>query len=100
MREDQTTIVITVTGRRREPEESSARRMTSDPEADALYIELRPAMPTESRDIEAGVTADLDPDGHVIGLEVLHVRERLGHDALTRVVLEQLPLTVTHEGEA
>jgi uncharacterized protein YuzE len=75
-------------------------RITYDPEADALYIELRQAMPTDSRDIEEGVTADLDTDGHVIGIEVLHVRERLGHNALTSVVLEQLPLTVTHEGEA
>jgi uncharacterized protein YuzE len=75
-------------------------RITYDPEADALYIELRQAMPTDSRDIEEGVTADLDPDGHVIGIEVLHVRERLGHNALTSIVLEQLPLTVTHEGEA
>ena len=75
-------------------------RITYDPEADALYIELRQAMPADSRDIEEGVTANLDPDGHVIGIEVLHVRERLGHNALTRVVLEQLPLTVTHESEA
>jgi uncharacterized protein YuzE len=75
-------------------------RITYDPEADALYIELRQAMPTDSRDIEEGVTADFDTDGHVIGIEVLHVRERLGHNALTSVVLEQLPLTVTHEGEA
>jgi uncharacterized protein YuzE len=75
-------------------------RMTYDPEADALYIELRQAMPTDSRDIEEGVTADLDPDGHVIGIEILHVRERLGPNALTNVVLEQLQLTVSHVGEA
>ena len=75
-------------------------RMTYGPEADALYIELRQAMPTDSRDIDEGVTADLDTDGHVIGIEVLHARERLGQDALTSVVLYQLPLTVTHEGEA
>jgi uncharacterized protein YuzE len=75
-------------------------RITYDPEADALYIELRQAMPTDSKDIEEGVTADLDTDGHVIGIEILHVRERLGHNALTSVVLEQLPLTVIHEGEA
>jgi uncharacterized protein YuzE len=75
-------------------------RMTYDPEADALYIELRPAMPTDSRDIDEGVTADIDPDSHVIGIEVLHVRERLGQDALTSVVLKQLPLTVTHGGKA
>jgi uncharacterized protein YuzE len=68
-------------------------RITYDPEADALYIELRHATPIDSRDIEEGVTADLDADGHVIGIEVLHVRERLGRDALDNVILERLPLT-------
>ena len=68
-------------------------RITYDSEADALYIELRPATPADSLDIEDGVTADLDADGHVIGIEVLDVRERLGRDALTSVILEQLPLT-------
>ncbi len=72
-------------------------RITYDPEADALYIELRRATPADSRDIEEGVTADLDADGHVIGIEVLHVRDRLGDDALTSVVLEQLPLAVKQE---
>lgn len=75
-------------------------RITYDPEANALYIELRRATPADSRDIEEGVTADLDADGHVIGIEVLHVRERLGREALANVVLEQLPLTVEPGGEA
>jgi uncharacterized protein YuzE len=73
-------------------------RITYDPEADALYIELRHATPVDSRDIEEGVTADLDRDGHVIGIEVLQVRQRLGRDALASIVLEQLPLTLTEEG--
>lgn len=75
-------------------------RITYDPEADALYIELRPAEPLDSQDIEEGVTVDLDTDGHVIGIEVLHVRERLGHDALSSIVLERLPLAITQKGEA
>jgi uncharacterized protein YuzE len=74
-------------------------RITYDPEADALYIELRHATPADSRDIEEDVTADLDGDGHVIGIEILHVRERLGREALASVVLEQLPLTVEPKGE-
>ncbi len=69
-------------------------RITYDPEGDALYIELRRATPADSLDLEDGVTADLDAQGHVIGLEVLDVRERLGRDALASVVLEQLPLTI------
>jgi uncharacterized protein YuzE len=74
-------------------------RITYDPEADALYIELRPAPPVDSRDIEEGVTADLDVDGHVIGIEVLHVRDRLGRDALTSLILEELTLAIKQEEE-
>jgi uncharacterized protein YuzE len=73
--------------------------ITYDPEADALYIELRPAPPVDSRDIEEGVTADLGADGHVIGIEVLHVRDCLGSDALISVILEQLPLAVKQKEE-
>jgi uncharacterized protein YuzE len=75
-------------------------RITYDREADALYIELRQATATDSLDLEEGITTDFDGDGHVIGIEVLWVRERLGVEALTSVVLEQFPLTVEPEGEA
>ena len=67
-------------------------RITYDPDADVLYIELRPATPDDSVDLEDGVTADLDADGHVIGIEFLDARERLGSEALATVALEQLPL--------
>ncbi len=67
-------------------------RITYDPEADALYIQLRSGNPEDSLDLEDGVTADLDADGHVIGLEILDARERLGSDSLTNIALEQLPL--------
>lgn len=44
--------------------------------------------------------ADLYTDGHVIGIEALHVRDRLGRDALTSVILEQLLLGSKQEEEA
>jgi uncharacterized protein YuzE len=75
-------------------------RITHDSEADALYVELRRATPVDSRDIEEGVTADLDADGHVLGIEMLQVRERLGREALASVILEQLPLAAAKEGGA
>lgn len=67
-------------------------RISYDPDADALYIQLRAARPADSLDLEEGVTADLDADGHVVGLEVLDARERLGADALSSVALERLPM--------
>ena len=61
-------------------------KMTYDPEANALYIELRDVDPADSRDIEEGVTVDLDARGHIVGLEILDARERLGKDALAEPV--------------
>ena len=67
-------------------------RITYDAEADVLYIELRRATPEDSLDLEDGVTADLDANGHVIGLEFLDARQCLGSNALANVSLERLPL--------
>lgn len=67
--------------------------ITYDPEAAALYIELRSVAPADSVDLELGITADLDDDGHLIGLEVLDASERLGMDALSSVALERLPVS-------
>jgi uncharacterized protein YuzE len=67
-------------------------KITYDAEADALYIQLRELAADDSLDIEEGVTADLDRDGHLIGIEVLDARERLGAAALANVSLEQFPL--------
>jgi uncharacterized protein YuzE len=67
-------------------------RISYDAEVDALYIQLRQGDPTTSVDLEEGVTADLDADGHVLGLEVLDARERLGDEGLTSIAVERLPL--------
>ncbi len=60
-------------------------RITYDPDADALYIELRRVQARDSVDIEEGVTADLDEHGHIIALEVLDASERLTADELSAV---------------
>ena len=52
--------------------------ITYDSQADILYIELRQFPATDSIDIEEGVTAELDDKGHIVGLEILDARERLG----------------------
>ncbi len=65
-------------------------RITYDPEGNVLYIELRVADPADSVDVEEGVTADLDSEGHIIGLEILDARERLGEQSLGSVFYEQL----------
>ena len=66
-------------------------RLTYDPEADALYIELKAVTPVDSRDLEDGVTVDLDEAGRVIGIELLDVQKRLGPDALAHISIDCLP---------
>jgi uncharacterized protein YuzE len=65
-------------------------RITYDPEGNVLYIELRAAEPANSRDLEEGITADLDAEGHIIGLEILDAKERLGEQSLSSISYEQL----------
>ncbi len=59
--------------------------ITYDPEADALYIELRHKKADDNLDIEAGVSADLDKDGHIIGFEILDASKRLKPEELHRI---------------
>jgi uncharacterized protein YuzE len=83
--------------------------ITYDPEADALYVGRRDVPAEDAVEIEEGVTADLDAKGHVIGLEVLDARERMGGDPLDNVTLERLlpksdeahaqELELSHSGE-
>jgi uncharacterized protein YuzE len=68
-------------------------RITYDPEADALHIRLREVDPNDSVDVEEGVTADLDEGGHVVGIEILDARQRLGDGALATISLERLPFS-------
>ena len=64
--------------------------ITYDHEEDILYIELRPVPAEDATDIEAGVTALLDGEGHITGLELLDAAERLGEDQLHSVTLKDL----------
>jgi uncharacterized protein YuzE len=69
-------------------------RITYDPRADALYISFREERPSDSLDVEEGVTVDLDDDGHILGLEVLDARVRFGDSALESVTVERLPASL------
>jgi len=67
-------------------------KITYDSEGDVLYIQLRDAPPADSVDIEEGVTAELDGDGHLVALEVLDASKRLTPEELTSVSYENLLL--------
>jgi len=59
---------------------------------DALYIRLRDAKVSDSRDIEEGVTVDLDEKGHIVGMEILDASEKLELSELVNISIENLPL--------
>ncbi len=72
-------------------------KITYDPEADALYIQLRAidAGGAENRDLGGGIIADYAPDGLLAGLEILDASLLLGRDDLDRVILELSPARKT-----
>ena len=61
-------------------------------DVDALYIRLREAKIVDSRDIEEGVTIDLDEKGHIVGIEILDASEKLELSELVNISIENLPL--------
>ena len=65
-------------------------KITYDSEADALYISLRKASAADAVDIEEGVVADLDGEGHVIGFEILDSSKRLNKTELSELSIDNL----------
>ena len=61
-------------------------------EADALYVYFKAAEVAKSKEVEEGVVVDFDSEGHVIGIEILDARVRLGVEGLVNVSIENLPL--------
>ena len=61
-------------------------------EADALYVYFKEAEVAKSKEVEEGVVVDFDSEGHVIGIEILDARVRLGVEGLVNVSIENLPL--------
>lgn len=59
---------------------------------DALYVRFREAKIADSVDIEKGVTADLDENGHIVGLEILDASEKLNMSDIVNISIENLPL--------
>ena len=70
-----------------------------DPQADALYIELRHAQAHDNVDIEEDVSADLDAEGHVIGFEILDISKRLTPAELHTLNVENLAILPEDEVE-
>lgn len=63
-----------------------------DPDADALYIQVREADVGDNIDIEDGVSVDVDADRHIVGLEILDASKRLTASDLSNIVIQRLPM--------
>ena len=57
-------------------------RLTYDPEADALYLKVSTAEIAETLEVAPNVMLDLDPSGHVVGVEMLGISLRPGAEPL------------------
>ncbi len=63
-------------------------RITYDPRADALAIELRDAPVVRTREVTDTVNVDLGEDGRPVVVEILNVRKGLGDEVFRRVGLD------------
>ncbi|HMH51100.1 MAG TPA: DUF2283 domain-containing protein [Candidatus Acidoferrum sp.] len=66
-----------------------------DPEADALYIQVREADAADNIDIEDGVSVDVDAERHIVGLEILEASKRMTAADLSSIVIHRFPLEST-----
>ena len=59
-----------------------------DDEANALYLRLDDSKIIESEEVQPGIVLDFDERGEVVGIEILHVKDRVPLVDLRRVQLE------------
>lgn len=51
-------------------------KLEFDPQADAAYLEISGAEIESTREIEPGILADYDAEGHIVGIEILSISKR------------------------
>ena len=51
-------------------------KLEFDPQADSAYLEISDMEIKTTREIEPGIIADYDADGHIVGIEVLTISKR------------------------
>jgi uncharacterized protein YuzE len=51
-------------------------KLEFDPIADAAYLEISDTKIETTRQIEPGIMADYDAQGHIIGIEILAISKR------------------------
>jgi uncharacterized protein YuzE len=85
-------VVITVVFKRLPEGKERTVKIEYDPEADALYIQLREVDAADNIDIEEGVSVDVDAERHIVGLEILEASKRLTAADLSIITIQRFPL--------
>ena len=63
-------------------------KLKIDRESDALYFRLNDSEIVESEEVQPGVILDFDARGQMVGIEILHVSERVGKQGLNTLQFE------------
>ncbi|MBC7227238.1 MAG: DUF2283 domain-containing protein [Thermoflexales bacterium] len=76
-------------------------RIYYDAEVDALYVQFRSLEPgtAQARPLSDQIIADYDPEGRLVGLEILDASELLGEER-GRLMLEIAPALVVRVPES
>ena len=63
-------------------------KLKIDEQSDALYLRINEAAIVESEEVQPGVILDFDAEGRVVGVELLHVKERAAGASLRTLTFE------------
>jgi uncharacterized protein YuzE len=63
-------------------------KLKIDKESDILYLRLNETEIIESEEVQPGVILDFDKNGRVIGIEILHLSQRIEPEKLHILQLE------------
>jgi uncharacterized protein YuzE len=72
-------------------------KITYDPEVDVLYVQFKDTAPIKTRQLEHGITLEIDSEDALVGIEVLKARDRYGDKNVGTVLYENLALTMPGE---
>ena len=63
-------------------------KMRYDEQADALYLRLDESAIIESEEIQPGIVLDFNACNHVVGIEILRLKERVPSANLKQLLFE------------
>jgi uncharacterized protein YuzE len=63
-------------------------KLKVDKESDALYFRLDESAIVESEEVQPGVILDFDAEGHVVGIEILNLSNRVAPERLRTLHFE------------